>query len=159
MVDQTLFASRKETEGRVISMAGRGWTVQRIDWKERKVYVSPSESSGKTTWTGPSRGLPMRLARQIRHVLTSDEGSPIWSKRATELLKQLRSEYAFLHRDGSTVVRNEEGCYEWYSFAGAAVNRTLATMLCDVGAASAQSGDFALEIGRASCRERVLEVV
>ena len=48
---------RKVTGTRVISLAGRGWSVSAVDWSRRRAYVEPAETKGKpagSVWRNPS---------------------------------------------------------------------------------------------------------
>jgi ATP-dependent Lhr-like helicase len=154
MVDQGLFQADR-TEGKLISLAGRGWRVQRVDWKERRVYVSPSEAPGKTVWLGASRGLSMILCRSIRKMLTSSEVSPLWSQRATERLGQLRDEYSFLKPEGTTLLRQGPEGIIWFTFAGDPVNSALGRALASHGVQTKKVDDYAVAFSDEVTRDRL----
>ena len=158
MVDQGLFQS-SAVEGKLISLAGRGWAVQRVDWKERRVYVSPSEASGKTVWLGASRGLSMILCRSIRRILTSSEISPSWSERAKERLGELRDDYSFLKQEGTTLLQQRTEGLIWFTFAGEAANSAVGRALAALGIPTKTIDDYVIALGEEIKRERLESVL
>ena len=125
VVDQNLFLGRKAAEDRLLSLAGRSWRVERVDWKDRSVYVTPTDLLGKTVWFGASAGLSLTVARAIRTVLTAEDIPPQWSQRTTDQIWLLRQKFAFLKPDRTTVVRFSDGRISWYNFAGEPINLAL----------------------------------
>ena len=154
MVDQGQFQSGG-VEGKLLSLAGRGWRVQRVDWKERRVYVSPSEAPGKTVWLGASRGLSMILCRSIRKILTSLEISPLWSQRAKDRLEQLRDEFSFLKPEGTTFLRCGTDGIVWFTFAGDPANSALGRALASRGVETRRIDDYAVAFGEEVTRDRL----
>lgn len=153
MVDQGLFQSG-QVEGKLISMAGRGWRVQRVDWTERRVFVAPSESPGKTVWLGASQGLSMILCRNIRATLTSSEVSPLWSERSKQRLEELRDEYSFLKQEGTTVRKQGAEGIVWFTFAGDAANSAVGRTLEIQGVQTKKIDDYTIEFGEEVTREQ-----
>jgi hypothetical protein len=47
-VDQNLFLGREPAEGGLLSLAGRKWRLERLDRKDNRVYVTPTDLPGKT---------------------------------------------------------------------------------------------------------------
>jgi len=128
-VDQHLFHGREPAEGRLLSLAGRGWRVERVDWKERRVYVTPTEMLGKTIWFGASAGLSRTVAKAIQALLVEEHIPPDWSERATDRIRQLRQHFAFLRSDGTTVAHFADDRFAWHTFAGEAINLALGETL------------------------------
>src|SRR5439155_16531478 len=89
-VDQNLFLGREPAEDRLLSLAGRSWRVEQVDWKDRRVYVTPADLPGKTVWFGTSAGLSLTVARAIRAVLVAEHIPPQWSQRTTDQMRHLR---------------------------------------------------------------------
>ncbi len=138
-VDQDNFLSKAD-EPRFIGLAGRTWRVLHVDWKTRKAHVEPDGSGGKTRWMGGSPGLSFKLAQSIQQVAADETTPNHLSKRATEALKEIRDEFAWV-RAGHThlLPARERGRTEWWTFAGEQVNNTLAELVrhdCDIGADS-----------------------
>lgn len=159
VVDQDFFLMGGAAEGRVLSLAGRGWRVAYLDWRERRVYVTASEVAGKTTWLGASPGLSLVLCRAIRHVL-SDEGiSQPWSKRARDRIRQAREEYSFARVGETAVVRHHDGSHIWYTWAGEAVNSALSEALKRRGIATETVQAYGLNFGARLSREAFEEAM
>jgi ATP-dependent Lhr-like helicase len=143
-VDQNLFFSPEPCSGRLLSLAGRGWRVERIDWKDRRVYVTPSESPGKTTWMGTSAGLSLIMCRAIRSVLLADDMPSIWSQRTRECVGDLRQKLAFLKSRHTAILLQTGGRTCWLTFAGTALNLALAEALSHFQVKTKRSDDFAI---------------
>ncbi len=128
-VDQGNFLTKVEGP-RFIGLAGRTWRVLHVDWRARKAHVEPDGTGGKTRWMGGSPGLSFKLAQSIQQV-AADETTPNYlSKRATEALKGIRDEFAWVRAEHTHLLpAKESGRTEWWTFAGQQVNDTLADLL------------------------------
>ena len=143
-VDQNLFFSPEPCSGRLLSLAGRGWRVERIDWKDRRVYVTPTEALGKTVWIGSSAGLSLVMGRAIRSVLLGDDAPAYWSQRTRECIRDLRLEFAFLKARHTAILFQTGGRHCWLTFAGTALNLALAEALAHFHVKTERSDDFAI---------------
>ncbi len=113
-----------------IILAGRSWDVQSIEWKTRRIFVTPSEKRGKVRWAGLKRGLSFSAAQRIRDILLSDALSNRWSARAKEQLRTQRQELGTLAEQCGHIWRNsEEDRVSWTTFAGATLNAIIASLL------------------------------
>jgi ATP-dependent Lhr-like helicase len=155
MVDQNLFFSCTPAEGRLISLAGRGWHVMRVDWKERRVYVMATDLIGKTTWLGASAGLSLKMCRAIREILQSEKVSACWSQRAASRLSELRDEFAFLKTDRTTIVHRPDGKMCWFTFGGEPINLALADVLKKKGMESEKTDDYGVYFTDGARREEL----
>ncbi len=158
MVDQNLFFSPTPAEGRLLSLAGRGWRVERVDWKERRVYVVPTESMGKTNWFGSSAGLSLKMGQAIKEILQGDRDFPQWSQRAKSRLFELRNKFSFLKPGLTSVVQKANGKTCWYTFAGESINQALVEALKKRGLESATADDYGIHFEnlRRDCLEQLL---
>lgn len=128
-VDQGNFLTHVEGP-RFIGLAGRTWRVLHVDWKARKAHVEPDGTGGKTRWMGGSPGLSFKLAQAIQQVAAEETVPAYLSKRATEALKEIRDEFAWVRMDHTHLLpAKETGRTEWWTFAGQQVNDTLADLL------------------------------
>ncbi len=128
-VDQSNFLTQIEGP-RFIGLAGRTWRVLHVDWKARKAHVEPDGSGGKTRWMGGSPGLSFKLAQSIQQVAVDETTPSHLSKRATEALKEIRDEFAWVRPDHTHLLpAKESGRTEWCTFAGQQINDTLADLL------------------------------
>ena len=154
--DHTLLTA---TDGpRVLLLAGSTWRVTDVDWRRRRCHVEPTELPGRTRWTGTGAGLSFAVARGMREVLLGSEPAGVTlTRRASTALATLRDTRAHLATPGGTVVcRFATGMLEWWTWAGAAANRTLHASYRDVVDPSQQIGDAMLRLnGTMNLREAV----
>lgn len=155
MVDQNLFFSSAPSEGRLLSLAGRGWRVERVDWKERRVHVVATDLIGKTTWFGASVGLSLKMAAAIREILQTDEMFAYWSQRAATRLLEARDKFSFLKPNHSILTQSAGGNMCWYTFAGEPINQALADALDKQGLKSEKLDDYAIYFSGGPGREEV----
>lgn len=155
MVDQNLFFTRTAAEGRLLSLAGRGWKVERVDWKERRVYVVATDLTGKTTWFGASAGLSLKMCRAIREVLRSDEVFAYWSQRAATRLLEIRNTFAFLKANRTTVAQSAGGKVCWFTFGGESINLALREAIEKQGLETEKADDYGVYFSEGFRREEL----
>ncbi len=124
-VDEMTFLGKQDGP-RILLLGGRSWLVNHIDWQRRIAYVEAAEAKGRSRWKGEGQDLSFRLYQAIMHVLATDDNQEWWSNRARQQIEEVRQEFAWLSDDGTAVVRGENGEAEWWTFAGAGANATLA---------------------------------
>lgn len=154
VLDVGMFMSGAEQNDKVLSLGGRGWRVQRVDWKERRVYVLPAEGVGKSVWLGSSRGLSFVLCRAIRTLLTNQSSSELWSSRAMSGIEEARRDYTFLRGDSTTLLLRDRKP-TWFSFAGEAINSAIADGLAKLGHGSERVSDYAVSFPEGTSLEAV----
>lgn len=98
-----------------------------MDWKRRRCFVEPTDLPGRAKWGGQGDGLSFEITRGMRDVVLGEAASSVWlSRRAEEVLDQLRITYADQVVGGGTVIqRSSDQSLHWWTWAGAAANRTL----------------------------------
>ena len=158
MVDQTLFFSNVPAEGRLLSLAGRGWRVERVDWKARRVYVVATDLIGRTAWFGGTAGLSMKMGQAMKEILQGNEPSAFWSQRATSQLSGLRTGFEFLKRERTSVVQRAGEMACWYTFAGEPVNLALTEALKHRGFESRKTDDYGIYFSD-GCRWQELKML
>lgn len=124
-VDARTFFSKQE-EPRILSLGGMAWRVNYIDWHRRVAYVERTEDKGRSRWLGERPGLGFQLCQSVKYILSGDDEREIWSKRACQRIDEARTEFSWLEIDNTAVIRTKEGSLRWQTFAGNAVNATLA---------------------------------
>ncbi|MFW6598104.1 DEAD/DEAH box helicase [Propionibacteriaceae bacterium Y2011] len=132
---------RKVTGPRVITLAGRGWTVRNIGWSRRQVQVEPAEGLGFSRWIGLSPPRRYELVQAERRVLLGE--TPAWvllSDRAVAQLAELRDELAPRVHPRSTVVETAPGRNQWWTWAGGRANSMLIAALEAVDPTSIDEG-------------------
>src|SRR5437867_878417 len=128
-VDELTFLGKTESGQRVLLLGGRAWQVTYIDWSRRIAFVDATEDKGRSRWKGSGPGLRLSLCDSIKHVLASTEVQPCWSQRAQERMKTVRTEFSWVDPECTSLVVNEGGRPEWWTFAGNKANASLAAGL------------------------------
>ena len=113
----------------LLSLAGRTWKVNGVDWKRRIIDVEPAVGHGLAKWGGDETPMLPWVARGIRTVLGGhDLGSVVFSKRAANELVRLRSESPWVTVGHTALVRTPVTT-RWWTYAGPQVNDMLARAL------------------------------
>jgi len=111
-------------------LAGRPWSVERIEWKKKVVHVLPCSGGKVPQWgsINPSF-LSFKLCRKMRDVLVSDSDYSYLDVEAKELLKDLREDQQqFLGSRYAPVEYDDKGMI-WWTWAGGHINNTLRAVL------------------------------
>ncbi|WP_158887130.1 DEAD/DEAH box helicase [Amycolatopsis anabasis] len=110
----------------VLLLAGRAWKVGHVDWKRRRCFVEPSDLPGRAKWGSVESGMSFALTRGQRSVLLGAEPAGVrFTRRAASVLADLREKHAEDVSEDATVFRRSAGEFRWWTWAGAAANRTL----------------------------------
>jgi ATP-dependent Lhr-like helicase len=113
-----------------VILAGRSWDLQEIDWKKRRVFVTPSEERGKVRWRGIRRGLSFAIAQRIRKLVLASGESTRWSARAKlEMANQKQQFHQMASQAGKIYHDAAEDRIRWSTFAGNALNEILGSVL------------------------------
>lgn len=144
-LDERFFLD-KEVNQKDLLLAGQTWKVTHIDWKRRRAYVEPGSSDGSVWWAGEGLGSSFALAQAVKRILSTDDVSEAWSRRAVERLKELRSQVSWLENDDATYLVREEKNTFWWTFAGARANAQLAAMLKETFADSVRHDDLKIKL-------------
>lgn len=147
-VGDDLLVADPQDGPRVLLLAGHAWLVTYVDWKRRRCFVEPTDLRGRVRWPSTGGGLSFDLTRGMRDVvLGADLSGVTQTHRTTAALDELRD----LHRShvvsGRTVLaRTPNGELQWWTWAGAAANRTLRALLHDLADSPQRFGDKALRM-------------
>lgn len=145
-VHESTFITRNEGPIR-LSLAGRAWRVEELNWSERTVCVSPEHERGISRWLGLGRPLTFDLCRKIRSTLATQNGYGYLSRRATEALAEARHEFSWLKPDAVCVRAPAGGDRtEVWTYAGQNVNSALSNGLAKIGGWTATADNFRLRI-------------
>ena len=129
LVDQSSFINKSKDRRVILSLGGSAWLVRSINWSRRVAYVEPAADSGRSKWKSLGPGLGFPMCRRIRDILATVVEREWWSKRAKEAMAEARNEYYWLTTDGTVVTSEPNGELMWWTFAGRAVNASLAYAL------------------------------
>ncbi|MCB1051861.1 MAG: DEAD/DEAH box helicase [Acidobacteria bacterium] len=116
----------------VISLGGRGWKVEAVDWQRKEVQVQPLPGNGRSMWRGSGPAIHFELAQACRQVLLGAELGCTLSQRASNLLSELRQDMAGLDPASLLMVNRAKSIQLW-TFAGSLANLLLAQCLTDCG--------------------------
>ena len=72
--------------------------------------------------------LSHQLCAEIKRLLQDDQEDSFWSRRGRSRIIELRQELALATSEGTSIVQDERH-WVWWTFAGLAVNQTVANML------------------------------
>lgn len=142
-VDETTFLGKQDGP-RALSLGGRSWLVNHIDWQRRVAFVEATDQKGRSRWKGEGGGLGYPLVQAIQRVLASDESSECWSRRAQEQISTTRLEFPWLGLDSTTAVVDADGRLAWWTFAGNRGNATLANEIAQATASRIEHDSFSL---------------
>lgn len=127
-VDEMTFLGKQDGP-RVLLLGGRAWLVNHVDWQHRVAYVKATDMPGRSRWTGTRPELAFRLCQSIKHRLAGNDDCALWSRRARQQIATIRQEFVWLEPEGTVVLLAKNGSAEWWTFAGARANATLAHAL------------------------------
>ena len=140
---------RANDDPAVLSLGGRSWKVQSVDWPRRTAWVEPAAEKGRSRWLGSSRSLPAKLTRCMKQVLIDGAAGANLSRRARSRLDELRERFGFLTDRATTLVQTPDGAGTWWTFAGGGANAMLSAAISRTTATSAPtSNDLCLQFGR-----------
>ncbi len=125
-VDKITFAGGGANQ--VLLLGGRGWRVKEVNFDTGVARVEPSALKGRSRWLGAVPLLSGALCHKIKEVLSGDNRSDRWSRRAADKMEELRDEFQWIEADAATMV-HADGEWAWWTFAGKLVNATLAEMI------------------------------
>lgn len=106
----------------ILTLAGRQWAVEHVNYRERQIHVVPSADRGRVRWMGSGAEIGFRLAQAHLKILAGTKDSPRWSKRAVKAIAAKRSACGWLD-DGALTITWRKDHHELWTFAGTAFNR------------------------------------
>lgn len=128
-------------------LGGRSWAVLSVDWRRRVVQVEPTTARGVARWTGSGQPLSGVVARGVRLLLAGAEPQGVMlSERARRKVEELRARRPWAADDATTLVHDESGRAEWWTFAGWRSNLWLARAVGAVRTQVAAVGDLTVAV-------------
>ena len=131
----------------VLSLAGRSWTVDGVNWRKRQVMVVPAAGGGRSRWLGDGRLVPGSICAMAEKVIAGAEPACVLSGRATVHLAKLRDELSFVDAIGLPIVSRPDGRLVIWSFAGGLVAASLAHALTVAGCKPVNWDDLTVTVG------------
>lgn len=129
-----MLLQRKVDGPRLLTLGGKAWQVNYIDWKRRRAYVERSTYAADSKWSSLPQPETFALCDATRRVLLgADLPEILLSQRALAKLGELRDEYSSRVADDSTVlVREENKRLRLWTWAGAKANAVLVSALLEI---------------------------
>lgn len=122
------FAQQQSEDDFSFVLGAKAWRAVDINWSEGVVRVEPIGHSKLPRWQGSPLILGRDLCQGIRHILTTRDIAPAWSKRATDKLTELRAAYDLDPSSTLDLVPDAHGLRLW-TFAGGRANNILGRVL------------------------------
>ena len=130
----------------ILTLGGRSWQVNHLDWKRKIAYVEPTKDRGRSKWYGEGQTLDYVLCQTIMGVLASDETSERWTSRAREQMSLMRDEWPRLTGKTTLLTNNASGDAVWWTFAGGKANASLAHTMNRQCATDASWDNFSVRL-------------
>jgi ATP-dependent Lhr-like helicase len=146
-VDESALLIKQEGP-RLLSLGGRSWEVQHIDWQRKHAFVQPSELLAITKWPGSGIGLSFCICRMMHKILCGSNSSERWSERCKTQIENLRSEFSWLRSEGLTLINEEQDRLALWTFAGAKANSIVAYYLAQEIKSHISSDGFSMKFDR-----------
>jgi ATP-dependent Lhr-like helicase len=131
----------------VLTLAGRGWAVNHIDWPRRRAYVEPTDLAGRSRWVGIAQPMHLMLCQAAAEVLGGAELMVNLSRRAHVQLQEARAEHPWMEMGSNTLIHCQSGIIEWWNFAGHVLNAAVAEYFRQLGL-EASSDYFSVTVKR-----------
>jgi ATP-dependent Lhr-like helicase len=107
-------------------LAGQAWTVERIEWKKKAVFVVRAPAGKIPKWGSMSPGfLGYDVCRKMRDILVSNEDYPYLRTDTRSYLAALRTDkQEYLASDFAPIAHDHKGIL-WHTYAGGYVNSSI----------------------------------
>jgi len=146
LVDRSSFLPASKGGPVILSLGGRPWLLRSVDWPHGVAYVEPAADAGRSRWRSPGVGLGFTMCRRVRDLLATDGDREWWSRRARDTLAEARREYPWLTTEGTAITAEHDEELRWWTFAGRAVNASLAAALHTRIAGKVSHDNYAVKI-------------
>lgn len=141
------FVDRLEEKNSTVLLAGRGWFVNFIDHKQRRIKVSPAPQGKKPRWGGYiPQFLGFELCQKMRELICSKNDYAFLHPSAAGVLGEKREDLGALLRGSQFSLQIEEGFLIWWTFAGGRINNTLRLALPELGFHRVNGDNFSLRL-------------
>ena len=118
---------KKDNASAILTLAGRSWKTNHLDWKRRFAYVEPTQERGQSRWLGEGQFLSFRVCQSLRRILSTERTEEYWSQRATAAIENIRTEFPWITLDSTALVQQPSGEVKWWTFAGGLANTLMAS--------------------------------
>lgn len=122
------------TEGINIMLSGKLWTIDEVNNKKKKVYVSKAVNAKPPMFSGEMIKFDKKIGYKMIEILCNNKEFDYIDIKAKENLEDLRSKYRYINMtpDKRVIWRGEKN-YIFETFTGTNIYRTISWMLKFVG--------------------------
>jgi hypothetical protein len=149
----------KQDGPRVLSLGGKAWQVNHVDWQRKIAFVEPIEMLGRTRWPGSGLGLSYQICQAMRSILCRSDESNRWSKRCIAEISRLRYDFSWIDEVSTSLVLESGGRWSWWTFSGAKANGTIAYYLAQKLKSTVSSDGFSLKFADGVTSEQIQSAV
>src|SRR5262249_41379833 len=104
-------------------LAGRAWTVDRVNHEDRIVLVREAPRGMKPSWGGfIPQLLGHDLCQRIKQIITDDASYPYADAATMQYLSAQRGDLGDLLRRDGVAVQLDDGVARWWTYAGGRIN-------------------------------------
>ena len=131
-VDATFIKQHDPADGPLrFRLAGRSWQTTHYDEARGRLHVKPAPTGVAPNWMGTPGALSFALCQEMKATLhePTPEESTWLTPDAQQELAALRQEYDGLVEPHQSALELRDTSVQWHTFAGARINRVLATLL------------------------------
>jgi ATP-dependent Lhr-like helicase len=139
---------------RRLSLGGRAWKVNHIDWPRRRCYVEPTDHHARSLWTGSMLPHSYELSQAQRDVLLGAAPDVELSRRARAMLDETRDLVGYRAAAGGSVIEGDDEL-RWWTWAGGRGNATIAAALPELVDADRRIDDHCLRLRSDATPERI----
>ena len=142
------FADRLVEEMSSFLLAGRAWTVVRIDHRERTIVVREAPRGQKPSWGGfMPQLLGFEICQRVRQIVVEDAEYPYVDPASRAAIDSWRGDLGdLLRRSQPFAAQQDDRAVRLWTFAGGRINHTLKYAFEMLGGWKAVADNFALRI-------------
>ncbi len=122
------FAMEQKDKELTFVLGAKAWRAVEVNWKRGVVRVEPLADGGLPRWEGNAVLWSYQLCQAMKAVLTGEDISERWSKRAREKITNLRHQYGLDPERVTELEADEHGLRLW-TFGGGKANNLLGRLL------------------------------
>jgi ATP-dependent Lhr-like helicase len=115
----------------ILTLGGRCWQTKYIDWPRKIAYVEPTDMRGRSQWLSTGQPMHYEMCQAIAQVLLSRNRVDGLSSRSQALLEELQEEFGWLVDGKSTLLIDDEGNANFWTFSGKLLNAAFSEALAD----------------------------
>jgi ATP-dependent Lhr-like helicase len=129
-VHQLTFAVKNEGPA-VLTLGGRSWQTNYIDWARKKAYVEPTDNRGRSQWISVGQPMHYEMCQAISKILLGQGDKGFLSVRSADLFEELLEEFDWIEAEKNTILFDNDSNATWWTFGGKLLNSVMHNVLED----------------------------